>query len=95
MPSLRLFRNETQSRNPPPTVPGALQATVGPNGSGRIRMDARHRPEPVGRPDLQRAGRAQCRGVDLVTPNADVATGRLLVPQRGNAGTIPMGTGLT
>lgn len=89
VPSLRLFRNETQSRNPPPTVPGALQATVGPNGSVEFAWTPATDPNQSGGLTYNvRAGRS-AGGVDLVTPNADVATGRLLVPQRGNAGTIP------
>lgn len=89
VPSLRLFRNETQSRNPPPTVPGALQATVGPNGSAELAWTpATDATQSGGLTYNVRVGRS-AGGVDLVSPNADVATGRLLAPQRGNAGTIP------
>jgi len=89
VPSLRLFRNETLSRNPLPTVPGALQATVGPNGSVElVWTPATDVNQSGGLTYNVRVGRS-AGGVDLVTPNADVATGRLLAPRRGNAGTIP------
>lgn len=84
-PSLRLLRNPTSVSNPPPSLPANLKAQVGVEGAVELTWNPATDPNQSGGLTYNvRVGRTS--QVDVMPPHADPTTGRLLIPQRGNAG---------
>lgn len=84
-PFIRLYRNDTPNPNPPPGPPPNLSTLV--TGSGVLlswgaAVDSN---QTGGLTYNLRVGRSPGAG-DVVTPMAEPGTGRLLLPQPGNAG---------
>jgi hypothetical protein len=84
---IRLYRNNATVSNAPPTTPAGLSAAVSGSGVRLAWLPALDPNQNGGLSYNLRVGRTT-GGVDIVTPMANLASGRLLLPQRGNAGLI-------
>ncbi|MFM1945015.1 MAG: hypothetical protein RI897_3997 [Verrucomicrobiota bacterium] len=87
-PSLRLLRNNLNLPNPPPSTPANLQSQVDPQGSVLFTWSpSNDANQPGGLTYNIRAGLSPASN-DLVPSNTDTLSSRLLIPQRGNAGSL-------
>ncbi len=84
---IRLYRNNAAVSNAPPSTPAGLMAAVEGSGVQLAWLPALDPNQDGGLSYNVRVGRTN-GGVDIVAPMANLASGRLFLPQRGNAGLI-------
>ncbi|MCW5554207.1 MAG: VCBS repeat-containing protein [Verrucomicrobiae bacterium] len=84
-PFIRLYRNDTPVTNAQPQTPTNLIATVSGSSVQLSWAAVTDANQSGGLSYNVRVGRAG-QGVDVITPAANLVTGKLLLPQVGNAG---------